>query len=71
MLDFNELKNEYEKLLLENKLKLEKIALLNQKVNYLRHKFRREGPVCPNPDEEPEHDSIICYICGWKLENKV
>ena len=24
----------------------------------------------PCPEEEPEENSIICYICGWKLDSK-
>ena len=26
---------------------------------------------CHGPEEEIEDESIICYICGWKLENKM
>ena len=25
---------------------------------------------CHGPEEEPEENPIICYICGWKLDSK-
>ena len=25
---------------------------------------------CHAPDEEPEKESMICYLCGWKLQSK-
>ena len=100
VLEHRTLKDKYEKLLVQNKSNLEKIAGLNKKVLHYETEAKNKHETvstesqttmecedcgypsddlvdfgehqyqCHGPEIENMQESVVCYLCGWKLKSK-